>query len=103
MKTALSGLNRGKEMKNNENKMPKWKDMVPYEKGLTILSYIVAAIYLGIAIFYKFKFPGSYNLMLATVLLLSGGVCIRTRKRLAYVWFGLGLLEILLVVCNFLM
>ena len=90
-------------MKNNENKMPKWKDMVPYEKVLTVLSYIVAAIYLVMLIIYKFKFTDLYNLMLVAVLLFSGGVCIRTRKRLAYVWFGLGLLELLLVVCNFFM
>ena len=90
-------------MKNNENKMPKWKDMLPYEKGLSVLSYIVAAIYLVMLIIYKFKFTDLYNLMLVAVLLFSGGVCIRTRQSLAYVWFGLGLLEFLLVVCNFFM
>ena len=87
-------------MKNNENKMPKWKDMVPYEKVLTVFSYIVVASYVVLGIFYKFKVTNIFSLMIGAVLLLSGGICIRTKKKLAYIWFGLGLLEILIVVIN---
>ena len=90
-------------MDNNQKKMPKWKEMVPYEKCLTILGLIVAAVYLGIGIYYKFSFWALNELVLAVVLFLSGGVCIRTRKKLAYVWFGLGLLDIILAAFNFLM
>ena len=90
-------------MNKNENKMPRWKEMMPYEKVLTILGLIAAAVYLGIGISYKFSFRALNELVLAVVLLLSGGVCIRTRKKLAYVWFGLGLLDIILAAFNFLM
>lgn len=77
---------------NKENgKMPKWKDMVVYEKVFLVLGIIIAVADLGISIYYKFSISEVSSLLLAVILLLSGGVCIRTKKRQAYLWFGLSI------------
>lgn len=88
-------------MNKEDYKMPKWKDMVVYEKVFMVLGGIIAVVDLGISIYYKFGISEVSTLLLGVIFLLSGGVCIRTKKHQAYLWFGLSIWNIVFAIASF--
>ena len=88
-------------MNKEDKKMPKWKDLVVYEKVLMVLAGIIAVADLGISIYYKFSNTEVTSLLLGVIFLLGGGVCIRTKKHQAYLWFGLSIWNIVFAIASF--
>ncbi|MDD7220531.1 MAG: hypothetical protein SO401_05620 [Blautia sp.] len=89
-------------MNNEQNKMPKWKDMVAYEKALLIIQIALVAVDLGVSIFYKFQIPGVSQILIGVIFVLGGFIYLRTNKKMAALWFILGLVNAIFSIEYFL-
>lgn len=79
--------------------MPKWNEMSKFEKIMTVLEWIIVIAYIVTIVINKWEITAATNYLLGVVFLLSGLICIRTKKNIAIFYIIIAIIDAITVTC----